>query len=218
MVQRTCQRLPQKCHRRPLFYSGKTRVSRGRNAGKKAHSTCCYSLQAIFPRSRHQARRRRPAAARCGRAGLAGDGPRPVARRAQGGRRKAGRRQTARAGTRGRAAGGHAGGDADGGKGRLNFLYSLTPASGAHSSNASSTRSASTARACNCTAGASRSGSPNPAARAARHPAPGMTDASAVLRPAGRTASPPAAGKCRLNFLYSCCLQARVAPFASRYN
>jgi hypothetical protein len=29
----------------------------------------------------------------------------------------------------------------------------------------------------------SRSGSPNPAARAARHPAPGMTDASAVLRP-----------------------------------
>ena len=49
----------------------------------------------------------------------------------------------------------------------------------------------------------SRSGSPNPAARAARHPAPGMTDASAVQRPAGRTASPPAAGKCRLNFLYS---------------
>ena len=30
----------------------------------------------------------------------------------------------------------------------------------------------------------SRSGSPNPAARAARHPAPGMTDASAVQWPA----------------------------------
>ncbi len=51
----------------------------------------------------------------------------------------------------------------------------------------------------------SRSGSPNPAARAARHPAPGLTDASAVQRPVacGRTAGPPAAGKCRLNFLYS---------------
>jgi len=33
-------------------------------------------------------------------------------------------------------------------------------------------------------AAASRSGSPNPAAHAARYPAPGMTDASAVLRPA----------------------------------
>jgi hypothetical protein len=30
-----------------------------------------------------------------------------------------------------------------------------------------------------------------------------MTDALAVLRPAGRTARLPAAGKCRWNFLYS---------------
>ena len=52
-------------------------------------------------------------------------------------------------------------------------------------------------------AAASRSDSPHPAACAARHPAPGMTDASAGLQPAGRTASPPAAGKYCLNLLYS---------------
>jgi hypothetical protein len=55
-------------------------------------------------------------------------------------------------------------------------------------------------------AAASRSDSPNPAACAAHHPAPGMTDASVDLQPAGRTASPPAAGgKCRLGCMAMAC-------------
>ena len=73
-----------------------------------------------------------PAAQACGRplrASGPGGGWSPSRGAASpGGAAQGGQTVDARAGTRGRAAGGHAGGDADGGKGRLNFLYSARPA------------------------------------------------------------------------------------------